>query len=53
MNPRERFDAYLERRVFAPFGANVEWRRTSDDGKPPLAGGAACTEVRVFFRLHW
>ena len=26
---------------------------TGDDGKPQLAGGAACTEVRVFFRLHW
>lgn len=53
VNPRERFDAYLERRVFAPLGVNVEWRLTCAAGKPQLAGGAACTEVRVIFRLRW
>ena len=31
VNPRERFDAYLERRVFAPLGVNVEWRLTCGD----------------------
>ncbi len=41
VNPSERFEAYLERRVLAPLGVTVEWRMTCADGKPQLAGGAA------------
>jgi len=40
VNPRESFDAYLERRVLAPLGVKVEWRMKCSDGKPQLAGGA-------------
>ncbi len=43
VNPREPFDAYLERRVLTPLGVKVEWRLTCGDGKPQLAGGAAMT----------
>jgi CubicO group peptidase (beta-lactamase class C family) len=43
VNPRERFDAYLERRVLTPLGVTVDWRMKCSDGKPQLAGGAAMT----------
>jgi len=43
VNPRESFDAYLERRVLAPLGVKVNWRMQCSDGKPQLAGGAAMT----------
>jgi CubicO group peptidase (beta-lactamase class C family) len=43
VNPRESFDAYLERRVLAPLGVTVNWRMQCSDGKPQLAGGAAMT----------
>lgn len=39
----ERFEVYLQRRIFAPIGMTVTWPLKCGDGRPQLAGGASTT----------
>lgn len=43
----ETFEAYLNRKLLAPLGADVEWRYKCADGHPQVGGGAFMTA------RHW